>query len=68
MLNVQVISTGKIGATGKLECELSVVQGSEDIGNDGGLVDVHAEDLALLVNANNTVGCFVLRSDEDSLA
>ena len=68
LLDVQIIRAWQVRATRKLEWELSVVQGRKDIGNDGRLVDVHAEDLALLVNTNNAVGHFVLRSDEDILA
>ena len=45
-----------------------VVQGGKDIRYHGLLVNVDAEDLFLLVDTDNTVGCLVLRSYKDSLA
>ena len=68
MLDVEVISTGKVRTAGKLKSKLDIVEDSEDVRNHCLLVDADAEDLALLVDADNAVLGLVLRSDKDGLA
>jgi len=67
-LNVQIIRTGKVGPTGKFEGQFGIVQRREDIRNDGILVDIHAQNLTLLIHADDTVRSLVFSRDEDSLA
>jgi len=68
LLNVQIIRTRKVGPTGELEGQLGVVQCREDIRNDGILVDVHAQNLTLLIYADDTMRRLVFSRDEDGLS
>ena len=65
---VQIVGTGKISSTRKLERELRIVESREDVRDDGLLIDVDAENLALLVDTNDSVRALMLSSDEDGLA
>lgn len=64
----EIISTRKIRSTCQLESELGVVESGEDIRDNGRLVDVHAQNLTLLVDADDSVRGFVLGCDEDRVA
>lgn len=68
MLDVKVICARQVSAARKLESKFRVVQSGEDVRDDSLLVDVHTEDLPLLVDTNDTVGSFVFRSHEYCLA
>ena len=68
LLHVEIIGTRKIGTARELEGELGVVQGCQDIWNNGLLIDVDARNLTFLVDTNNTVGRLILRRDEYSLS
>ena len=65
LLHVEIIGTRKIGTARELEGELGVVQGCQDIWNNGLLIDVDARNLTFLVDTDNAIGSFVLRSHED---
>lgn len=68
LLNVKVICTGKIGPTGELEGQFGIVQCREDIRDDGILVDVHAQNLTLLIHTDDTMRSLVFGRYEDGLA
>jgi len=48
----------------QLECEVGVVERRQKVRNDGLLINLQAEYLTLLIDANDTVRCLVLRSNE----
>ena len=68
LLNVKVICTWKVGPTGELESQFGIVQCREDIRDDGILVDVHAQNLTLLIHADDTMRSLMFGRDEDGLA
>jgi hypothetical protein len=68
LLDIQVIRTRKVSPTGELEGQFGIVQCREDIRNDGILVDIHAQNLTLLVHADDTMRSLVFSRDEDGLA
>jgi hypothetical protein len=68
LLHVEVLRAGQICSAGQLECELRIVEDREDIRDNGLLVDVDAEDLPFLVDANNSIGHFVLSGDKNGFA
>jgi len=67
-LNVKVICTRKVGPTSELEGQFGIVQCREDIRDDGILVDVHAQNLTLLIHADDAMRSLVFGRDEDGLA
>lgn len=68
LLNIQIIRTRKVSPAGELECKFGIVQCREDIRNDGIFVDIHAQNLTLLVHTDDTVRSFMFSRDEDGLA
>ena len=68
LLNVQVIRTWKVSPTCELEGQFGIVQRREDIRNDGILIDIHTQNLTLLVHTNDTMRSLVFSRDEDCLA
>ena len=67
LLDVQVIRTREISPTGELEGQFGVIKYGEDIRNDGILIDVNAQNLSLLVNADDAMRSLVFCSNEDGL-
>ena len=68
LLDVQIVCPGKASPNGELEGQFGVVQRREDIRNDGILVDIHAQNLTLLVHADDTMRSLMFSRDEDGLA
>lgn len=68
LLDIQVIRSWQVRATGQFERKLGVVEDGQNVWDNGLLVDVHTENLTLLVDPNDTVSGFMLRSDEDGLS
>jgi hypothetical protein len=68
LLDIQVIRARKVSPASKLEGQFGIVQCREDIRNDGVLVDIHAQNLALLVHADDTVRGLMFSRDEDGFA
>ena len=68
LLDIQIIRTRKVGPAGKLEGQFGIVQRGEDIGNDGILVDIHAQNLTLLVHADDAVRGLVFSRNKDGLS
>ncbi len=67
LLHIKVICPWKVCSTRHLKGEFWVVEGGEDIGYHRVVVDIHAEDLTLLVHPNDAVGRFVFCGDEDGV-
>ena len=55
LLHIEVVRTRKVSPTSKLEGQFGIVQSRKDIRNDGILVDIHAQNLTLLVNTDDAV-------------
>jgi hypothetical protein len=68
LLDVQVICVRQVPSACQFECKLCVVQGGKDTRGYDLLIDVHAEDLSLLVDTDDTVGRLVLCSYKDSFS
>ena len=68
LLDIQIVRSRKISPTSELEGQFGIVQCREDIRNDGIFVDIHAQNLALLVDTNDTVRSLVFSRNEDGLA
>ena len=68
LFHVKVVCTGQIGTTSEFECEVGIIQRCQNIRNNGLLVNIDAEDLALLVHANDTVCCIVLGCYKDGFS
>lgn len=65
LLDIQVIGSRQIGTAGEFERQVGVVEGGQDVRNDGLFVDIDAENLTFLVDTNDTVCRLVLGRDED---
>ncbi|KAI3480029.1 hypothetical protein L1887_57805 [Cichorium endivia] len=68
LLEVEVVCAGEVAAGGELEGEVGVVEGAEDVGDDGVFVNRDGEDLTLAVDADDAAGGFVLCGDKDGVA
>jgi hypothetical protein len=67
LFDIQVISTGEIRAGSQFERKPGIVEGGEDIWNDGLFVDVNTQDLPFLVDPDNAIRSFMLCGDKDRL-
>ena len=65
LFDIEVVCAWQIGSARKLEGEFGVIKCREDVGDDGLLINVDAEDLTLLVDTNDTVGRLVVGGDKN---
>lgn len=68
LLDIQIIRAREVCPTSELEGQFGIVQRGENIRNDGIFVDIHAQNLTLLVHTNDTIRSLMLGRDEDSLS
>ena len=68
MLDIEVVRARQVGSTCKFEGKLSVVERGQDVWYNRLLINIHAENLALLVDSDDSIGGLVLSGDEDGLA
>lgn len=68
LARVEVVRAGEVGAAGEADGEVGVVEGAEDVGDDGVVVDGDGEDLALAVDSDDTARRLVRARHEHGLA
>jgi hypothetical protein len=65
LLDIQLVCSWKVGPTRQLESEFGVVEGAEDIWDNGLFVDAHGKNLTLAVHTNDAIGSLMFGGDED---
>jgi hypothetical protein len=65
LLDIQLVCSWKVGPARQLESEFGVVEGTEDVWDNGLFVDAYGENLNLAVNTDDAIGSLVFSGDED---
>lgn len=68
LLDVEIVGTWQVSAASQFECKFRVVECRQDVRNDRLFINVHAQNLALLVNTDETLRCLVFSRNEDGFA